>query len=147
MIKRKPYTLFLFTSLLLFLIGFLKSDETFDINVHDTYFVIAQNQLYWLFSLLLFFFFMIYFALEKTKFHWQKRLELIHVYGTIFFSIGMFFSYELVFKSPDFSLFDDYQRSNAYRSFFAVLFLIAQFLLIINIFVTIIKRLRTLVTQ
>ncbi|MFY8009813.1 MAG: cytochrome c oxidase subunit I, partial [Flavobacterium sp.] len=65
MIQRKPYILFLFASLLLFLIGFLKSDETFDINVHDTYFVIAQNQLYWLFSLLLFFFFMIYFALEK----------------------------------------------------------------------------------
>lgn len=147
MIKRKPYALFLFASLLFFLIGFLKSEETFDVNVHDTYFVIAQHHLYWLFSLLLFFLFMIYFALEKTKFNWLKRLELIHVYGTIFFSIGMFFPYELVFKSPDFSLFDDYQRSNTYRSFFAVLLLIAQFLLIINIFVTIIKRLRALVTQ
>jgi cytochrome c oxidase subunit 1 len=147
MIKRKPYILFLFASSLLFLIGLLKSDETFDINVHDTYFVIAQNHLYWLFSLLLFFFFMIYFALEKIKFNWLKNLELIHVYGTLLFSVGMFFPYELVFKSPDFQLFDDYQRSNTYRSFFAVFFLIAQFLLIINIFVTIIKRLRTLVTQ
>jgi len=147
MIKRKPYALFLFASLLFFLIGFLKSEETFDINVHDTYLVIAQHYLYWLFSLLLFFLFMIYFALEKTKFNWLNRLELIHVYGTLLFSIGMFFPYELVFKSPDFSLFDDYQRSNTYRSFFAVLLLIAQFLLIINIFVTIIKRLRALVTQ
>lgn len=139
--------LLLLTSLLLFVIGFVKSDETFDINIHDTYFVIAQNQLYWLFSLFFFFFFMIYFILEKLRFQWQRLLELIHVYGTVFFTLGMFFPYELIFKSPEFQLFDDYQRSNVYRSFFALFFLIAQILLIINIFVAIIKKLRILATQ
>jgi len=147
MLKRKPYLLLLLTSLLLFVIGFVKSDETFDINIHDTYFVIAQNQLYWLFSLFFFFFFMIYFILEKLRFQWQRLLELIHVYGTVFFTLGMFFPYELIFKSPEFQLFDDYQRSNVYRSFFALFFLIAQILLIINIFVAIIKKLRILATQ
>lgn len=137
----------LLTSLLLFVIGFVKSDETFDINIHDTYFVIAQNQLYWLFSLFFFFFFMIYFILEKLRFQWQRLLELIHVYGTVFFTLGMFFPYELMFKSPELQLFDDYQRSNVYRSFFALFFLIAQILLIINIFVAIIKKLRILATQ
>ncbi|WP_412477102.1 hypothetical protein [Flavobacterium sp. TBRC 19031] len=146
MLKRKPYLLLL-TSLLLFVIGFVKSDETFDINIHDTYFVIAQNQLYWLFSLFFFFFFMIYFILEKLRFQWQRLLELIHVYGTVFFTLGMFFPYELMFKSPELQLFDDYQRSNVYRSFFALFFLIAQILLIINIFVAIIKKLRILATQ
>lgn len=147
MLKRKPYLLLLLTSLLLFVIGFVKSDETFDINIHDTYFVIAQNQLYWLFSLFFFFFFMIYFILEKLRFQWQRLLELIHVYGTVFFTLGMFFPYELMFKSPELQLFDDYQRSNVYRSFFALFFLIAQILLIINIFVAIIKKLRILATQ
>ncbi|WP_412465092.1 hypothetical protein [Flavobacterium mekongense] len=147
MLKRKPYLLLLLTSLLLFVIGFVKSDEAFDINIHDTYFVIAQNQLYWLFSLFFFFFFMIYFILEKLRFQWQRLLELIHVYGTVFFTLGMFFPYELIFKSPEFQLFDDYQRSNVYRSFFALFFLIAQILLIINIFVAIIKKLRILATQ
>lgn len=147
MLKRKPYLLLLLTSLLLFVIGFVKSDETFDINIHDTYFVIAQNQLYWLFSLFFFFFFMIYFILEKLRFQWQRLLELIHVYGTVFFTLGMFFPYELIFKSPEFQLFDDYQRSNVYRSFFALFFLIAQILLIINIFVAVIKKLRILATQ
>lgn len=147
MLKRKPYLFLLLTSLLLFVIGFVKSDETFDINIHDTYLVIAKNQLYWLFSLFFFFFFMIYFILEKLRFQWQRLSELIHVYGTVFFTLGMFFPYELIFKSPEFQLFDDYQRSNVYRSFFALFFLIAQILLIINIFVTIIKKLRILATQ
>ncbi len=136
--------LLLLTSLLLFVIGFVKSDETFDINIHDTYFVIAQNQLYWLFSLFFFFFFMIYFILEKLRFQWQRLLELIHVYGTVFFTLGMFFPYELMFKSPELQLFDDYQKSNVYRSFFALFFLIAQILLIINIFVAIIKKTQNL---
>ena len=147
MLKRKPYLLLLLTSLLLFVIGFVKSDETFDVNVHDTYFIIPQNQLNWLFSLCFLFFFMIYFILEKLKFQWQRVLELMHVYGTLLFTIGIFFPYKLMFTPPEFQLFDDYQRSNVYRSFFALFFLIAQILLIINIFVAIIKKLRILATQ
>ncbi len=147
MIKRKPYILLLFTSLLLFVMGIIKSSETFDINVHDTYFVIAQNHLYRLFSLFFFFFFMIYFTLDKVRIQWLRMVEIIHVYGTFLFTIGLFFPYEWVFKSPDFPLQDDYLKVNLCRSLSTLFFLIAQILLIINIFVAIIKKLRTTVAE
>ncbi len=147
MIKRKPYLLLFFTSLLIFLMGLIKNEETFDINVHDTYFIVKQNHLYWLFSILLFFFFMIYLTFEKIKLPLFKELTRIHIYGTVIFTIGIFFPYDLIFHSSDFPLYNDYQESNIYRSYNTLFFLIAQVLLIINIFASIIKKLRTSVTQ
>lgn len=143
MLKRKPYLLLLFASFLLLLMGFIKSDETFDINVHDTYFVIAQDHLYGLFSFVLFFFFIIYVTLKKVKLHLFKVLNGVHIYGTLIFIIGMFFPYDLLFPPYDFPLFDESQKANVYRSFCALFFLIAQVLFIINIFASIIKKLRT----
>ncbi len=140
--KKKPYFLFLFASLLLLLIGFVKSEETFDINVHDTYFIILQNHLYWLFTLLLFFFFIIYLTLDKIRLHLLKMLTKIHIYGTLLLTVGIFFPYDLLFTSSNFLLVDDSQSTNVYRSFCVLFFLIAQVLFIINIFVAIIKKLR-----
>ncbi|MEK8180399.1 hypothetical protein WMW71_08590 [Flavobacterium buctense] len=142
MMKKKPYFLFLFASLLLLLIGFVKSEETFDINVHDTYFIILQNHLYWLFTLLLFFFFIIYLTLDKIRLHLLKMLTKIHIYGTLLLTVGIFFPYDLLFTSSNFLLVDDSQSTNVYRSFCVLFFLIAQVLFIINIFVAIIKKLR-----
>lgn len=143
MLKRTTYFFLLLTSFLLLLIGFFQSNEVFDINVHDTYFIIAQNHLYWLFSLLLFFFFSIYFILEKIKVQKIRMLELIHVYATLVSIIGIFFPYQLLFQSSDFPLQDDYTTVNLFRSLSTLFFLIIQILLIINIFVAIIKKLRT----
>lgn len=143
MIKRKPYLLLLFASILLLLTGFIKSSETFDINIHDTYFVIAQMHLHGLFSLLLFFFFIIYVTMEKIKFPLIKSMREIHIYATLIFLLGMFFPYDLFLQSSNFPLFDDSYKANVYRSFNALFFLIAQVLFIINIFASIIKKLRT----
>jgi len=141
MVKRKLYFLLLFASILLFLMGFVKNHETFDINVYDTYFVIAQNHLYWLFSQLLLFFFMIYLTLEKVKLQLFKELNLIHIFGTLIFVSGIFFPYYLLHQSSNSLLGYDYERLNVYRSFCVLFFLIVQFLFIINIFASIIKKL------
>jgi len=141
--KKKPYFLLLFAAFILLLISFIKSDETIDVNLHDTYFIIAQNHLYGLFFIVLFFFFIIYFTLHKLNIQLCKVLNGIHIYGTLFFTIGMFFPYHLILHSTDFPLFDHYEKANMYRSFCVLFFLIAQVLFIINIFASIIKKLRT----
>lgn len=49
-IKKRPYELLGIMALLLFLVSFVDSNSTLDINMHDTYFVIAHIHLCWLFS-------------------------------------------------------------------------------------------------
>lgn len=65
--KFKAYYLLLITSLILLMLGFLIGEGTLDINVHDTYYVIAHSHLYTMLFLFLFLIFIICFSLDKAK--------------------------------------------------------------------------------
>ena len=131
-IKKKPYLLLLFTSLSFLIYGFVQKnniDDTIDINIHDTYFVIAHSYLMWFLSIAFFTFYCIYFTFEKTKFSVNKKLSVIHIYSSIITLIGICFPMGFIF--PQYlNQFDG--SVNAFIAILSFLFLIAQILLLIN---------------
>lgn len=145
--KFKAYYLLLIASLTLLMLGFLAGEETFDINMHDTYFVIAHSYIFLLFFLLLFFFFTIYFSLDKAKMNLIKILYKIHVFGTLISVLGVFFPYSFFFYSTKFSLFDYPGFINICITISFLLFLFLQLLFIINIFVSLINKVKSIRTS
>ena len=141
MLKRKPYFL-LFAIVILFLIlGFFVDNKSIlDLNVHDTYYIIAHNHLYWLLTIIMFLLLIVYCFLNKLKVNLVVILSKIHIYGTLVSIIGMFFPYSLILKPSNFPLYDDMQNVNLCVSISGLLFLLLQLLFIINIFVAIIKK-------
>ncbi len=143
MIKKKPYFLLLFASVILLSLAFVVVSEPVDINVYDVYFVLQQDHLYGLFSAMLFFLFLTYFVLNKIGLPLVKALDWVHICATLFFTVAVFLPYSLFFYTSDFFLTDSYEKSNTYISISLLLFFIVQILFIINIFVAAIKKLRT----
>ncbi|KRB57998.1 cbb3-type cytochrome c oxidase subunit I [Flavobacterium sp. Root186] len=114
--KIKVYHLFWITAISILLIGIINSDSTLDINVHDTYFVIAHFYIALVLFLLFFLMGLGYWFIQKVlKKQLLKYLTAIH---TVIL-IGSFIGYWLVMlyfklfpKDMAFSLFDDYQLIN-----------------------------------
>lgn len=138
--KLKNHYLLLITSLILLFLGILFNEETFDINVHDTYYVISSNHLYWLISFLLFFFFLIYLLFDKAEINFGHHFSKIHIFGTLISVVGLLFPYSLLFASTEFPLFDNFQYINLSMAISILVFLMLQILFIINIFVILTKR-------
>ena len=140
--KRKPHFWLLVASFLFFLsLFFADSESTLDINIHDTYYVIAHGHLYGMLAVVLFFLYTIYWSFDKGKIGLIQMLSKWHIYGTLLSLIGMFFPYHLIFPESGFPPFDNKQNINVCLTVCGLLFLFLQLLFIINIFVSIIKKL------
>lgn len=130
--KIKAYHIFWITAVIILLIGIAginNPDSTLDINVHDTYFVIAHIHIAVVLSLLYFLMGLGYWFIQKVfKKQLIRYLTAIH----IVILIGSFISYWLLMlyfklfpKDMASPLFDDYQLVNV--------LLVSQLLLIIFI--------------
>lgn len=142
---KKNYFLLLYVAVIMLIYGFFMTEETIDVNVHDTYYVVASSHLFWLFALLLCFFFTIYFLFDKGKIKLLRTLTAIHVFGTLLSVLGIFFFPYSIFL-PELSL-HYYSDANFYVAVSGLLFLFVQILFIINIFVTIIKYILAFVAK
>lgn len=140
--KTKRYFWLLAASFLFFLsLFFADGKSSLDLNIHDTYYVIAHGHLYGMMAVVLFFLYTIYWSFDKGKIELIKMLSEWHIYGTLLSLIGMFFPYYLIFSESDFPPFDNFQSINVCLTVCGLLFLFFQLLFIINIFVTIMKNL------
>jgi len=138
--KRKTYVLFAVVAILFLVAGFFTDKESIiDVNVYDTYFVVAHRILFWLFAIVLFFLFAIYWCLEKAKMELVNMLLIIHVFGSLGSILGIVFPYSLIFDSSRFPVYDDLQYINVCITINVLLFLFFQLLFIINIFVSLIR--------
>lgn len=133
----KPYTLFWITAVLILLDGFLiqNPENVVDINVHDTYFVIAHGFIAEIFALLFFILGLGYWLFEKFNRNLNPTLTLIHILGTV----GVVWIYKIVISSL--SLFK-IGNPAVINGFIVVAFLIAflvQPVYIVNLFIGVIK--------
>ena len=78
-ISNKPHLIFLLSIPLIMLIGFMSGDAVFDINVHDTYYVIAYIHLTTLISILFGIIGLGYWIMLKANRKLSKWLNLVHI--------------------------------------------------------------------
>ena len=79
--KDRPYNLLLLTAVLILIASFFAFDQTFDIHLHDTMFVIAMTHLFWATIILLLIFWTLY--LLTKRFLFSKILTWTHIVLTI----------------------------------------------------------------
>jgi len=152
MIRRKPYILlFIFDLVLLIYSLFRTNNNSLSINIHDTYYVIREIDLLILVISFITFFSIFYLLFDFIKFKMILILSKIHVYGTVLLFL---FFYILYYKMqipviPDKNfILENYPKD---YSFFVALTLLLiiflQLLFIINIFVALIKKMKSFRTS
>jgi heme/copper-type cytochrome/quinol oxidase subunit 1 len=140
--KFKAYYLLLISSLILLILGFLEGEETFDINVYDIYFVIANCHLYWLFSIFFLFFFLIYIFFDFGKVELIKILSKLHIFGSLFSLLIFIFPCSLIYDQSNFKFYDEFLWINIIVTISFLVLLFLQLLFIINMVVSLIKRMK-----
>lgn len=100
-LTQKPHPLFLLAIPPLLLAGFLSGDSTLDINIHDTYFIIARSNLAILVANLFTVYAFSYWLLTKTNRKLSKWLTGIHIVLT-FGGILLAMVLALFYKEDDF---------------------------------------------
>ena len=82
-LKQSPYNLLLYAGLVLISTSFfIDQNKTLDIHVHDTYFIIAQAQLYWLFAFIVWVLWFLHLITRKLLY--SKFLIWAHLIITLF---------------------------------------------------------------
>lgn len=143
----KTYYLLLLASLILLLLGLFEKEYIYDYNVHDTYYVIACNHLYWLVSVLLICFFIIYIFFDFGKVYLIKILSKLHIFGSLFSLLIIIFPYSRIYNQSDFELYDEFIWINISIAISFLILLFLQLLFIINIFVSLIKKMKSFRTS
>ena len=129
------------------LTGIILGDSALDINVHDTYFVIAHFHLVMGISAL--------YGMFAGIYHWypkmfgrmmNKNLGYIHFWITAICAYGVFFPMHFIgmaglprryYTNSSFPLFDDLTNTNVVITIFAIIGGIAQIIYLYNFFVSI----------
>lgn len=128
---------------------FTQTQHKISVNVGDTYYVISNAHFYVIYAILLAVLWLIYLMLDKMNIKLVAILSDIHIYGMLilFFKL-IFVSYanSIMIQSNDFNVIDpiDY---NLYIIAALLAIILLQFLFIINIFVSITKKLRASLAQ
>jgi cytochrome c oxidase subunit 1 len=135
------------------LTGIILGDSTLDINVHDTYFVIAHFHLVMGISAL--------FGMFAGIYHWfpkmygrmlNKNLGYVHFWATVICAYGVFFPMHFIgmaglprryYTNTNFPLFDDLQNVNVLITVFALTGGIFQLFFLYNFFSSIFYGKRT----
>jgi cytochrome c oxidase subunit 1 len=150
--KQKPYNLLLWTGIALVLTSFLIFNQSnfVDIHLHDTYFVIAHSHLFLFLAIAALFVWTLYSLTNKILY--SKALTWTHVIITILtlllFAMTLFFGDS--FMNPTPLRYYDYSSWNSFDSFTAFtkaigitifVFLLGQFIFVINFIAGVLKRL------
>ncbi len=131
------------------LTGIILGDSALDINVHDTYFVVAHFHIVMGLSAI--------FGMFAGVYHWfprmygrmmNKKMGYVHFWITFISAYGVFFPMHFLglaglprryFTNAEFPLFDTLQDINVIVSLFAILGGIAQLIFLFNFFYSIFR--------
>lgn len=151
MLNKRPYLLFFIFALLLYACSFITANErALDINIADTYYITREKELLLFFSLFLLFLGALYLLMDLFRFPMVLLLSKIHVYGTLLFSLVFAFYYWKV-QIPDlperYYTITSFPEDGNFKVLTTLLLIIfIQILFIINIFVSITKRIKAQAT-
>ncbi len=139
---KKPYFYFWLTAVTIFVFTllFYKPDDILDINIHDTYYIITYRHFGIFFSFLFILIGFIYFLLKKVELF--KFLTNFHLYisiGSFIFSIIGQVYFKTFSNNSNFPLFDDLSNYITFFSIILLLFVLAQFIFLFNLIISITK--------
>ncbi len=133
---KKPHLIFLFAIPVLLLIGILSWDTVLDINVHDTYFVIAHLHIAILLSVVFGLLGLGYWIVLKVGGKLSKVLTLVHMVFTIGGVLGLYLLPVFSFTSEstsNFPQYDDLVIKNIMTVCVLVIMVCAQLLYLANV--------------
>lgn len=148
-IKEKPFLLLLQFACIFLICGFIPTDKTIDIQLHDSYWVFGENHIFIAGCFLFYFLFGLYLLFHKILF--SKRLVWIHLTTTIASTLFLFLTIKTInFFTPtiprryysfnEIDSFKQYAFLNDLISIFIIIIFITQVLFLINIIVGIVKK-------
>ncbi|WP_367278102.1 cbb3-type cytochrome c oxidase subunit I [uncultured Algibacter sp.] len=145
-LKNKPYIIFWIIGIIIFIPFFkhISFDSTIDINVHDTYFVVAHYHLGMIFLIFFVLIGLIYWVLNIFKRKKVNWLTICHIILTIMSTFLLFYS-DYLFGSSTFQsnnkypYFDGLLNSNLIKTLAFLMFGIGQILFFFNILIGILK--------
>lgn len=146
MLKSKPYLHFFIFALIMSICWLISSNErTLDINIHDTYYVTTEKDLAIVFLLFTAVLGIVYLLFDLLKIPFFSMLSKIHIYGTLLLFFVFFIYYfimQLTMNQEQYYSITNFPEDYSLELFIVLLMIImAQLLFIINIFVSIIKKL------
>lgn len=152
MIRRKSYILlFIFDLVLLIYSLFRTNNNTLSINIHDTYYVIREIDLLILVISFITFFSIFYLLFDFIKFKMILILSKIHVYGTVLLFLFFYILYYKmqipVIPDKNFILANYPKDYSFFIALTLLLIIFLQLLFIINIFVSLIKKMKSFRTS
>ena len=141
---KKPYKIFWGIIPLILIIGYFYKEESFDLNVHDTYFVIYNDYLSYLISKCFVLIGLFYFTIIKIGRELKNWMNLIHSFITIFgllilkilvdISQNSFFQSKSIYEKNDF----DYIKFGIV--ILVLLIGIAQIIFIVNLIIALFNK-------
>jgi heme/copper-type cytochrome/quinol oxidase subunit 1 len=143
----KIYNLFWLVALIILIIGLIQTnneDTTFDINIHDTYFVIAHIYAALFLSLAYYLVGLGYWIVQKVmKRKLVRLLTIIHsaILNGSFLFYWLLIGYSRAFSDTSFPLFDNYELINQILVVLTVMILlIGQPIYITNLIIGILRK-------
>lgn len=144
---KKPYILLFLAGLAMLVYSFAVTFYgSVVVNVYDTYYVISETNLYKIYSLFLLVLGLVYWLMQKRKYKLNIIISLIHSYGTILlYGFLLYFNYyNLAERTPeDYRTVFDHPDYNFYIICVLSIIILLQLLFIINIFASVVKKLRS----
>lgn len=134
LIYKRPQLLFLFTTIIVILFCLVRPKATIDIQVHDTYFVMALWHYGIAISFICLLFYILYGAIQNLEI--TNLIKFFHVIvSSIFLVISSFFKAFLIYFHKNV-----YWSINKYLDILSQLFLLCQIILIIAIIFKVITK-------
>jgi cytochrome c oxidase subunit 1 len=149
--RKRPYHLLLLTALIILMASFFASNETLDIHLHDTYFIIALTNLFAGISVLLLILWLLYLFTSRLLF--SNMLTWIHILSTtiaflllVVFSFYSNYYYEglagMPRRYPDYDHWRQLSSYNHLTTAVYIIFLViclGVLVFVVNLFVGVIK--------